>query len=182
MADANVDLNDVLGSILIGTWLNAMLYMLEITQVIHYFQNYSNDRPIFKIAVATVFILDTVCTVAACASAYLYSVVHWGDRAYLAQQYWPIPMYIVTTGTCGAIVQFFMLSRYWILTKRKAVASVIIIGIIVTWGGSIYSASKLATFSDYSQRKTVFVSATSVLKLTLAIVFWILTPGLGFGF
>ncbi|THV00032.1 hypothetical protein K435DRAFT_855137 [Dendrothele bispora CBS 962.96] len=155
------DLNDVLGSLLIGTWLNAMLYMLEILQVYRYFDNYTTDRLIFKIAVIAVFLLDTLCTIAACASVYLkYSVLHWGDEIYLQQQYWPIPVYLVTTGTCASVVQIFMLSRYWHLTRRKLVTCIIAFMILISLGGSLYSAFIIATFREYSQRSAAVLSAT----------------------
>jgi hypothetical protein len=72
---------------MIGTWVNAMLYMLEIVQVSLYailiaalltalqisrlYTNYPNDRPALRVMVGASFIIDTICTIAACATVYI---------------------------------------------------------------------------------------------------------------
>jgi hypothetical protein len=75
-------------AMLLGTWINMMLYMLEIVQVsrlsgimfydadrssqaIRIYRNYPNDPIGLKLAVAGAFVVDTVCTMAACATVYM---------------------------------------------------------------------------------------------------------------
>lgn len=74
-------------AMMIGTWVNAMLYMLEIVQVSldadfitplltmlkisRLYTNYPNDRPALRVMIGASFLIDTVCTVAACATVYI---------------------------------------------------------------------------------------------------------------
>ncbi|KIY69954.1 hypothetical protein CYLTODRAFT_323186, partial [Cylindrobasidium torrendii FP15055 ss-10] len=63
-------------------------------------------------------IFDFVMILCMYACLYLYSVKHWGDLAYLAIQNWTIIAHLITTGITAALVQSFMVYRYWRITEN----------------------------------------------------------------
>ncbi|KAF5340083.1 hypothetical protein D9758_013145 [Tetrapyrgos nigripes] len=155
-----MDVNAMLGTTLIGTWVNVMLYMLEIIQIYKYFTHYySSDRRVFQVAVIIVFLVDTVCTIAECAAFYLYSVVHWGEPDYMNGMPWPIPVYVASTGITALIVQVFMLHRFWVLTRRVALACGIALMVITALVGSMMVAALTGKYSSNSQRFRTIVPA-----------------------
>ncbi|THV01701.1 hypothetical protein K435DRAFT_793166 [Dendrothele bispora CBS 962.96] len=112
---ADVDVNKLVGPILVGTWLNAMMYFLVLTQACYYFKTYSGERLLIKVTVLAALACDTLTTMAACASSYLATE----------------SLLKYNTGLSAALVQTFMLNRYWSLTRRKIVV-VIIAGMILS--------------------------------------------------
>jgi hypothetical protein len=50
----------------------AMLYMLEITQLVSYFQHFGKrDKLLLKVLVILCFMIDTLCTIAICGWVFL---------------------------------------------------------------------------------------------------------------
>ncbi|KAJ7573742.1 hypothetical protein C8J56DRAFT_902978 [Mycena floridula] len=114
--------DDFFGSLLIGSWVNAMLYLLEILAVVTYFSRYPRtDPPLVFVAVITVFLLDTAGTLGACLDVYLYTVSHWGQVEYIKTQTWPLSITLYCTGLTGFLVQSFLIVRYWRFTRQKLV-------------------------------------------------------------
>ncbi|EIN08343.1 hypothetical protein PUNSTDRAFT_68460, partial [Punctularia strigosozonata HHB-11173 SS5] len=98
-----------------GTWANAMLYMLEILQIYSCFRTYPSDPLLLKLSICFLLLVDTVCSVAGCATAYLYSVTFWGDcnQAGIEKQYWSFPTYCSATALAAVIVQSFLIYKFW---------------------------------------------------------------------
>ncbi|KAK7462380.1 hypothetical protein VKT23_007979 [Stygiomarasmius scandens] len=183
-----MNLNEMLGTILLGTWANAMLYMLEIIQLYKYFTHgrstTSSDRIVFKIVAMVIFLADTVCTIAECAIFYLYSVVHWGEPQFIAIMLWPVPVYLASTGVTGTVVQMFMLYRYWKLNKnlrRRYLSFPIIALILLSFAGSLMMTSLTAMFPQTrgSQKNRLVFAAflwlvsSAVADLVIAIALYI---------
>ncbi|KAJ7869965.1 hypothetical protein B0H13DRAFT_2062335 [Mycena leptocephala] len=55
---------------LVGTWVNCMLFMLELTLVVRYFQH-SARRTLHKICIGAIFAADLCCTVTICTETYV---------------------------------------------------------------------------------------------------------------
>ncbi|KAF8214836.1 hypothetical protein K438DRAFT_2138370 [Mycena galopus ATCC 62051] len=152
-------LNKVIGALLLGAFANSMLYMLEILEIIKYFRRFPNDTKTLKCTIVALLLLDSTCTFGQWACLYLYGVIHWGDLDYLSYQNLVIPIYIYTSGLIGFIVQNFLISRYFRLTKRWFVCAGLIFMTFAALVGSVWCATQLAIVTDYSDRKVAVNSA-----------------------
>ncbi|KAJ7281097.1 hypothetical protein C8J57DRAFT_1711962 [Mycena rebaudengoi] len=75
----------VLGALLVGTWANSVLYTIEIIQAVYFYRNFKHDNWMLKLLVSSAIAIDSVSMFANYAS---YTITHWGDLAYLQNQYW----------------------------------------------------------------------------------------------
>ncbi|KAJ7708894.1 hypothetical protein B0H17DRAFT_1174192 [Mycena rosella] len=152
-------LNKVIGALMLGTFVNSMLYMLEILEVIKYYKGFPKDSKTIKACIFTLVLLDTTCTFAEWACIYLYGVLHWGDLSYLGYQNLVIPIYIYTSGIIGFIVQNFLISRYYKLTNRRAVCATLVLMSTAAEVGSVWCATQLSVVTDYTHRNVAVHSA-----------------------
>ncbi|KAF9460880.1 hypothetical protein BDZ94DRAFT_866584 [Collybia nuda] len=140
-----------IGALLIGTYINLMLYTLELVQFYHYFRTSGRakeDRVTIKFAVIFTMVLDTLSSLASCATVYLYTIVFWGNLPALGREYWPMFVVIALTGTGTFVVQLFMLQRYWRMTAHHIVVVLISLFMIASLVGTYLTA--VVTFSHYS--------------------------------
>ncbi|TFL04546.1 hypothetical protein BDV98DRAFT_601993 [Pterulicium gracile] len=160
------------GTLLVATWVNMMLYALEISQVRVYFKHHSAKDPLLvRTMVKICLLFDSFCIVAECACVYLYAVTHWGDADYLQKQDWPIPMYIMATGVSTLVVQMFLIRRYFHLVREsegpwKPMCMVILS--LACFGGAYASAVMIILQSTYSSRGQIVVPVTLWLALSAA--------------
>jgi hypothetical protein len=71
--------DQTMGAVLIATWLNALLYSVECSQVFSYLKVYSGHDPRWLQGVVVLsLIMDTANLVAGFARIYLRVVTHWG--------------------------------------------------------------------------------------------------------
>ncbi|KAF5367720.1 hypothetical protein D9758_009817 [Tetrapyrgos nigripes] len=183
---------DLLGSLLIAAWLSLMLYVLVIHQTNHYFRCYPADKGIVKAAVSGVVVCDTLATVAACGSCYLLLVK---DKFYLSAYltgksmtfrefnslrlptlFRPTPLSLIVNGISAAIVQCFMLNRYWVLTSRKSVIGAIGLTILLHVGSVAYvTALIIAFYNDPSRTRILtgvilWLTSGAVVDVSIAIL------------
>ncbi|KAF9043508.1 hypothetical protein BDZ89DRAFT_1059418 [Hymenopellis radicata] len=160
--------DDPLGSILIGSWISAMLFMLILRETITYYSSFKSDALAVKIFVALAVIVDT--------ASLAYTITHWGDLKFLSSQDWPFTLYLTTTGVTGLLVQSFLVNRYYALTKNWLVTVFLTLCIIVSYGGSVATVIILTRFNSYSQRfmlKTpviLWLTMTAVTDVLIALV------------
>ncbi|THU75738.1 hypothetical protein K435DRAFT_593462, partial [Dendrothele bispora CBS 962.96] len=57
-----------------GSWVNLMLFTLEISQAYFYFTNYPSDPLAFKLIVAALLVSNVVTEIAVCAICYMVSL------------------------------------------------------------------------------------------------------------
>ncbi|KAF8142493.1 hypothetical protein K438DRAFT_1877946 [Mycena galopus ATCC 62051] len=152
-----------LGALLVGTWANSILYTIEVRQTAYYYRNFKHDRWTLKLLVSSAIAIDSVSMIANYASVYLYTITHWGDLAYMQDQYWPYPLYVFTTGMVAALVQSFLATRYWRLTHNRFITLTLFFFIMVAIGGAFASALTLAIFPGYKDREKVMIPATTWL-------------------
>ncbi|KAF5364783.1 hypothetical protein D9758_009318 [Tetrapyrgos nigripes] len=132
--DLTPNLHKVLGTTLVATWLNLMLYVLVIDRVsnsstFNSFQNsgapynyhYHTDKILFRIAVLATLVCDTATTIAACVDTYINAVTFQGNISALQTRTWPRSLYLASSGISAAVVQAFMLYRYWSFHTRTMV-------------------------------------------------------------
>ncbi|KAJ6545600.1 hypothetical protein B0H19DRAFT_1267007 [Mycena capillaripes] len=78
----------ILGPLLVGTWANSVLYTVEVIQAAYYYRHFKHDNWMLKLLVSSAIAFDCVSMIANYASVYLNVITHWGDLAYLQNQYW----------------------------------------------------------------------------------------------
>ncbi|KAJ7649370.1 hypothetical protein DFH06DRAFT_1208115 [Mycena polygramma] len=137
------------GALLIGTWLNSLLYTAEIIQATYYFRHFQNDCWVLKALVTTACLVDALSMLANYACVYLSAIIHAGDPAYLARQYWPVPLYLFTTGLVAALVQVFLAVRYWKLSKNMVITMILFGCNTVALGGAFAGAMTIARFPGF---------------------------------
>ncbi|KAF7342136.1 hypothetical protein MVEN_01801300 [Mycena venus] len=148
-----VSLDKAVGSLLLGTYLNSCLLVVELFQLIHYFRYMKNDSRIMKTVVVIAAFVNAIDTLAAYSAVYLYAISHWGDAQYLAVQNWPITVHFATTGFVGALVQAFMLYRFWRMTEHTLTVGIIALFSAASFAGSIGTAV-CTTRNAYFSRRT----------------------------
>jgi len=119
---------------MIGSYLNAMLYSLELVEAyIYYFASRRSSKdPIFlKCWVATGLVSDTVGTIGVCALTFVNLV--FADSITPGKLYWAMQMFTFSTTLSGFIFQSYMLHRLWILS-RNYFCTFIALLIIVSFG------------------------------------------------
>ncbi|KAF7346634.1 hypothetical protein MSAN_01800900 [Mycena sanguinolenta] len=155
--------NIVLGALLVGTWANSVLYTVEVIQTAYYYRHFKNDDWKFKLLVTSAIVLDSVSMIANYSSVYLYTIIHWGDLAYVQNQYWFDPLYVFSTGVVAALAQSFLTARYWLLARNKFITVILFFFIIVAAGGAFAGGVTLAVFPKYKDRNKATIPATTWL-------------------
>lgn len=151
---------------------------MQLTSYIKHF--WKRDKLLIKVVVISCFLIDTVCTIAVFSWALMSTVVHWGDKAYLILQYWPTPTYVVCTTVVGAIVQSFLISRYFILSSQRIITIILGVFALTAFAGGLSVAFILIFFMTYADRDRLTVTSilwlgsTSIADI-LIMVFLVLT-------
>ncbi|KAJ7052885.1 hypothetical protein C8F01DRAFT_1331550 [Mycena amicta] len=176
-------LDIVTGALLVGTWVNSLLYSIELTQLIYYFLSFPNDDWRVKALVLTAWLIDTVAAVANYAGVYLYTITHAGDQLYLSVQNWTVPLLVFATGLVAVLVQSFLVVRYWRLyvfhassspletmidrfddsTKNIFVTLFLFVLIAAALAASFITGVILCRFPAYVDRRKLTVPATAWL-------------------
>ncbi|KAJ7827216.1 hypothetical protein B0H13DRAFT_2119871 [Mycena leptocephala] len=139
---------DRLGPLSIGSSLNVAFFTLEILQAINYFRSIARPRDslFIKLVVTVNLFADLVGTAACCATTYLYTVAYWGDVEALKERYTPLTVIVFTVGIATAMSQFFMISRYWQMTKHHVVLALLLLILLGAVTG-ILGSGVLMSFS-----------------------------------
>ncbi|KAJ6478694.1 hypothetical protein DFH09DRAFT_1215263 [Mycena vulgaris] len=159
MSDSLPELDTTTGILLIATWANSFLYLAELIQARYYFRHFKHDDWKLKALVSVALLLDTVSAVTDYACVYLYTITHAGDPGYLADQHWPIPLFLFTTAVIAILVQSFLVVRYWSFTRNIPVTLLNSFLSIVALGGAFASAVTLAKFPAFKEREKVKIPA-----------------------
>ncbi|KAI0634954.1 hypothetical protein C8Q77DRAFT_664397 [Trametes polyzona] len=167
-------LDQSLGALLIGTWFNAMLYMLEIMEVIKYYRTFPKDRLAFKLTVAFSFFVDTLGTANNCACVYLYTITNWGNPSFLLVQGWTIPTYLALSGLSAFVCQLFLSWRFWNFSKNWYITAFLVATTLVAFIGSDINADTVVKFPKYEQRDhniktvTIWLVASAAADVCIA--------------
>ncbi|KAJ8093672.1 hypothetical protein PM082_023464 [Marasmius tenuissimus] len=154
-------LENFLGGLIGGTWANSYLYMIEIIMAVKYYSRFQDDPPWLKSVVILTLVVDSISTINNYICTYMYTVLHWGDRQYLQNEYWPFQVYIVTTGVSALIVQQFLTHRFWTLTKNSVITLYLFLASLTAFGGAIATATIMIRDSTFdSEREAVRIPVT----------------------
>ncbi|KAJ6548404.1 hypothetical protein B0H19DRAFT_1265243 [Mycena capillaripes] len=170
------------GCLLIATWASSLLYMSEVYQTLYYFRHFEKDDWKLKTLVTVALVVDTVSTVGDYICVYLYTITYvgmsqtylpplmanWmlaGNLEYLSNGHWPIPLYVFATGVLGALVQGFLVIRYWRFTQNSLISLVLSLGIIIAFVSVVASGVVVALYPSIEDR----------LKVKIPAALWLVT-------
>ncbi|KAJ7606556.1 hypothetical protein DFH06DRAFT_1251007 [Mycena polygramma] len=106
---------------LASSWINMMLYMLEIVMCLRYFQR-GTYRPLpHRIGVGAMVIFDTVCTSSLDANVLMTFLVFFGKGSFSALSI-PTTLNIFMTYFVAVIEQLFLCHLYFIITRKRLVS------------------------------------------------------------
>ncbi|KAJ7215304.1 hypothetical protein B0H12DRAFT_1241993 [Mycena haematopus] len=165
----------------IGSWANLVFFTLEVVQALRYFR--SNARPrdsvFIKLAVTTNLVADSWgLPHAARRRTYTPQPIGYGNAEAINKPYWPLTVLVFTVGVAMAVSQFFMIRRYWQMTKHHLVFSfllVIVLGAVTgTFGSGVFLALSL---EEQGLLRTIFMSLALVASvlgnvLISPLLFW----------
>ncbi|KAJ6551937.1 hypothetical protein B0H19DRAFT_1159407 [Mycena capillaripes] len=117
--------------ILAASWLNCLLYMLEIFLLFQYFQLAS--RPLLhRVGVGAMFLFDTICTFAVCARVYMVALVFPCQSDVFSRSALSLLSVILfTTYATASIEQLFLCYLYFNLTKQRMIAALLVFSVVV---------------------------------------------------
>ncbi|KAJ7765760.1 hypothetical protein B0H16DRAFT_1524294 [Mycena metata] len=139
---------DRLAPLSIGSWVNLVLFTLEVVQATQYFRSSARPRDslFVKLGVGVNLLADLVGTTACCATSYLYGITYWGNTEALEKRYWPLTVLFITVGVVTAVSQFFMVVRYWQMTRHHIVFALMVL-ILLSAVAGIFGSGVLMALS-----------------------------------
>ncbi|KAJ7653081.1 hypothetical protein DFH06DRAFT_1330486 [Mycena polygramma] len=106
------------GTALIGSWASSILLGLCFAQGSHYFMTYPNDSYGRKGLVICSLLFSVVALAGAYADVYLPLIIHWGNIELALAETWGVPVYTIFNGLIAVIVNSYLISRYYSLSKN----------------------------------------------------------------
>ncbi|KAJ7890964.1 hypothetical protein B0H14DRAFT_3855252 [Mycena olivaceomarginata] len=162
-------MDKIAGYLLIATWASSLLYMSEVYQALYYFRHFQKDGWKLKMLVTVTLVVDTVSIVGEYICVYLYTITYVGDLEYLSNGHWPLPLYALTTGVVGALVQGFLVIRYWHFTQNSLISLVLSLGIIIAFGSVFADCLMVVLYPSFEDRLKVKIPATLWLVTEVAV-------------
>ncbi|KAF8553140.1 hypothetical protein OG21DRAFT_1414869, partial [Imleria badia] len=117
----------MIGTLLVGIFLNTYLYGLVTYQFAAYYRTKFNDRPAVKYMVLFLFILDTVHSISVIYMAWSYTVTNYDNPAALAVAEWPYTFTPIATALAALVTQLYLGFRIWRMTSSRILYGVVIL-------------------------------------------------------
>lgn len=163
------------GALLIGVLFSVCLFGANTLQTWYYYQHYPKDNMFLQMLVAGVWIFEVLHAIFECHAIYFYLVQNFNNIPGLDITSWSATMTLAITGILIFIVHLFFAWRVYVLSGRKKVIPVIIIGFAVahsgmTWVvvGQSFAAGRYSQFP-----KSIQVTSTVALVFGVATDFLI---------
>ncbi|KAJ7916674.1 hypothetical protein B0H13DRAFT_2323150 [Mycena leptocephala] len=129
--------DDLVGSMLIGSWLGAMLYGLTVCKSWEYVARYPKDVRFRKGLLLCCIFSSSLSMVGAFANVYYPTVTFWGNPMGLEKQLWGFPVYVMFNSVTGAMVDAFLIRRLYRLSNMLWLAVFLAICVVVGLVGAI---------------------------------------------
>ncbi|KAJ7741392.1 hypothetical protein B0H16DRAFT_1035031 [Mycena metata] len=147
---------------LASSWVNMMLYMLEIVMCFRYFQRSARPLP-HKIGVGAMVFFDTLCTMSVDANILITFLSFFGKESFVAISV-PTSTTIFLTYLTAIVEQLFLCQLYFILSRKRVVTLVLIglgaIHLSFSFAGGILLQTETSPFSG---RLTFTITAVGAI-------------------
>ncbi|OCH93188.1 hypothetical protein OBBRIDRAFT_350577 [Obba rivulosa] len=152
------NLDNTLGTLLIGVMIAAIVYGITVVQTYQYFRKSDSDSRILRALIMLLWVLDTVHQALLAFGLYTYVISDYGDIAALTTPTSSLLAAVVISATIEMIVRSLFSHRVWKL-GRNAYMTAAIIGLSViefVWAGP---AAHLNNFEKFTQLSPIFYVA-----------------------
>ncbi|KAI0779782.1 hypothetical protein C8Q74DRAFT_715248 [Fomes fomentarius] len=122
-----LDLDEVLGAVVIGVGINAFFYGFSVLQFVQYRTRLFRDGHLTQLLVTWTFLIDTTHTVALCWLLWSYIVDNFTNPSYLTSAPWPFtttPLFLAVT---AAPIQVYFADRVRTLSKSRVLCGIILL-------------------------------------------------------
>ncbi|KAG2009441.1 hypothetical protein CC2G_012379 [Coprinopsis cinerea AmutBmut pab1-1] len=157
-----------LSFLLIGSYLNISLLVLESVMLVSYFcsEKSQHDSKWLKYLIAFLYVMDLLGSVAACAVVFLFSYAFWGE--YEADIHWPLELSVITTGINAFAVQSYMVRRYWNFSRNRYMTTLLESLALASFCGVVVTAVLNFIWGVEEQRESGLRFALVGLSLAVA--------------
>ncbi|KAJ7617025.1 hypothetical protein FB45DRAFT_840866 [Roridomyces roridus] len=168
-------LDKVIGALMIGSWVNSILYVLEWVEVYRYYQIGAKDSIFSKLTVGAALSVDTVCVAANYAIVYGYCVTHWGEPSFVNLTNGALYLYIITTGVTAFITQTWLIIRCMRRTKQYIASLLMALTAFAALTGCIMTTVLIIKYPSPAERHrfidsvTLWLVASAVVDVTVAL-------------
>ncbi|KAJ7017887.1 hypothetical protein C8F04DRAFT_1153751 [Mycena alexandri] len=145
---------------LASSWVNMMLYMLEIVMCFRYFQRSARPLP-HKIGVGAMVFFDTLCTMSVDANILITFLSFFGKESFAALLV-PTSTTIFLTYLTAIVEQLFLCHLYFILS-RKRVVTLILIGLGAIHLSFSFAGGILVQTAPFPGRLTFTITAVGAI-------------------
>ncbi|KAH8824028.1 hypothetical protein DL96DRAFT_1616142 [Flagelloscypha sp. PMI_526] len=173
----------LVGSELLGVALNLYLYGIVSLQYLTYKTMNFNDPIWVRAVVAVLFMIDTSQTIAEFYIIWYHAVENYANPPAITKRTWAGPLFSIGTAISCFIVQAFLISRLWRLTRRHWLCTFLI---IIAFGAAlcgVVNSIRAYTLVDVTQAGILipgaifWLSAEVVIDIAIAAVLvWALWP------
>ncbi|KAF9451820.1 hypothetical protein P691DRAFT_806472 [Macrolepiota fuliginosa MF-IS2] len=110
-----------LGAVFVGFAVSCVVYGILMTQVFYYFRGYPLDKPMYKISVMAILLLETADQAFIGHLVYYYSISNFGQWAVLlkASMTWSLILQLTVGAVVGLIVKTYFGLRVWRFSGRN---------------------------------------------------------------
>ncbi|KAH7099107.1 hypothetical protein BKA62DRAFT_710898 [Auriculariales sp. MPI-PUGE-AT-0066] len=171
-------LSENLGPLLVASWLNTTLFMLEVIQLAGYMKRFWTDAIWVRAMVLVMFSLDLVGSCSVCAIAYEYLVLCWGDEAVMMEESITFAVYHTTMIIVVVLTHGFLIRRVFLLSANVIAAVVLGLLALTSFVSGSLVAHNLTRDSTLPYSHLQYLSAaiwnassaTSNILISLAMV------------
>ncbi|KAJ7302149.1 hypothetical protein DFH08DRAFT_978141 [Mycena albidolilacea] len=155
-----VHYDDLIGSILIASWLSAMLYGVVVYKIWEYlcWDPASGDSRVRKWLLLCCTASSSIGMAAQLANVYYPTVNFWGNTMAIQKQYWPGPVYVIANSLTGAMVDAYLIQRVYRLSRMLWLALFLALCVLLGLAGGFMVAATLTIAGDISSRNKVLTA------------------------
>ncbi|KAJ6556022.1 hypothetical protein B0H19DRAFT_1262142 [Mycena capillaripes] len=150
---------DLFGSILISSWLSTILYGVVLCLTWQYVWTYPSDARFRKGLLLCCLFTSSLAMIAQLANVFYPTVTFWGDTIAIQKQYWPVPVYVICNSLTGVMVDSFLITRVYLLSKNIWIALFLGGCVVIGLAGSIMVSVIISMASDISARNHAATAA-----------------------
>ncbi|KAJ6506307.1 hypothetical protein C8R47DRAFT_1315786 [Mycena vitilis] len=167
-------LDQLLGALLLGTWLASILYGMVVIEAFKYFTLCSDDSWSRKSLMIVTLGFCTAALIGDYGTAYFPTVTFWGDVQGLATVFWSLPLSSFANTVLASIVDCYLVYRLYTLSKNIWSTLFLYALILLALGGYLVVFVLLSTGRSITHRSTLTIGA--VINFTSVAVVGELSP------
>ncbi|KAJ7367359.1 hypothetical protein DFH08DRAFT_837270 [Mycena albidolilacea] len=151
-----------LSCLLAGSWLNTVFFTLEVILCFLYVRRWKLS-PVFSYGFALFLVNDSLGTLCVYANMYLTVTL-------VPAPQWPVPVLLLSTALSALIEQFYMVHRYWIVTKNTVWSAFLLLLSVTHVAIAISSVSLGGPYKEYFVHNGLTMTTIAAIICTVADV------------